>query len=103
MAGLNAALKARGRPPFVLDRADALIGVLIDDLITKGADEPYRMFTRCAHRRARAGRQRGRAADCVLALHAAVAWAPSRSEFRLTIRSDNADLRLTRRGTIRRV
>jgi len=48
VAGLNAALRARGRPPFVLDRADALIGVLIDDLITKGADEPYRMFTRCS-------------------------------------------------------
>ncbi|MEO2089505.1 MAG: FAD-dependent oxidoreductase, partial [Gemmataceae bacterium] len=45
MAGLNAALKLKGEPPLVLDRAQAYIGVLIDDLVTKGVDEPYRMFT----------------------------------------------------------
>ncbi|RJQ31886.1 MAG: tRNA uridine-5-carboxymethylaminomethyl(34) synthesis enzyme MnmG [Actinobacteria bacterium] len=51
MAGINAALKARGKKPFVLDRCQAYIGVLIDDLVTKGVDEPYRMFTsRAEHR-----------------------------------------------------
>lgn len=84
IAGINAAKSAQGKEPFILDRADAFTGVLIDDLVTKGTEEPYRIFTRYQYSNSKFKFKKFKF--------------QSRSEFRLSVRADNADRRLTSRG-----